>query len=257
MRPRRRGRPVPHRSSRAAATAAVTPARPRLAAVATDRPEPLVIAGDFGCSAPGDPGRPAPRVGDHDTLPHPGRDHPRRPGGPGRARPGADRLGQDPGLRPADDHQPGRRSQRAVATRPVVLAPTRELAMQVADVLAPLARTAGLSLVLVAGGMSYPPAAARVRARRRHRGRHPGTADRPDGAGRRRPQPGRDHRARRGRPHGRPRLPAGGDPDPRRGPGRRPAAAVLRDPGRRGRPPGPRLPHRSGHGTRSTRRPPA
>src|SRR5687768_14319210 len=41
--------------------------------------------------------------------------------------------------------------------RGLVLVPTRELAMQVADVIAPLARIAGLSLVLVAGGMPYPP----------------------------------------------------------------------------------------------------
>ena len=41
--------------------------------------------------------------------------------------------------------------------RGLVLVPTRELAMQVADVVAPLARIAGLSLVLVAGGMPYPP----------------------------------------------------------------------------------------------------
>ena len=44
-----------------------------------------------------------------------------------------------------------------VQPRGLVLVPTRELAMQVADVLVPLARTAGLSLVLVAGGMPYPP----------------------------------------------------------------------------------------------------
>jgi superfamily II DNA/RNA helicase len=41
--------------------------------------------------------------------------------------------------------------------RGLVLVPTRELAMQVADVLAPLARIARLSLVLVAGGMPYAP----------------------------------------------------------------------------------------------------
>lgn len=41
--------------------------------------------------------------------------------------------------------------------RAVILTPTRELASQVSDVLAPLARTSGLSLVLVAGGMSYQP----------------------------------------------------------------------------------------------------
>ncbi|MDN5803151.1 MAG: DEAD/DEAH box helicase [Microlunatus sp.] len=41
--------------------------------------------------------------------------------------------------------------------RAVVLVPTRELALQVADVLAPLARIQGLSLTLVAGGMAYGP----------------------------------------------------------------------------------------------------
>jgi superfamily II DNA/RNA helicase len=44
-----------------------------------------------------------------------------------------------------------------VQPRGLVLVPTRELAMQVADVVAPLARIAGLSLVLVAGGMPYAP----------------------------------------------------------------------------------------------------
>jgi len=41
--------------------------------------------------------------------------------------------------------------------RAIVLVPTRELAMQVHDVLSPLAKTADLSVVLVAGGMSYTP----------------------------------------------------------------------------------------------------
>ena len=41
--------------------------------------------------------------------------------------------------------------------RALVLVPTRELALQVADVLAPLARIQGLSLTLVAGGMPYGP----------------------------------------------------------------------------------------------------
>jgi superfamily II DNA/RNA helicase len=45
----------------------------------------------------------------------------------------------------------------SMSPRGLVMVPTRELAMQVADVLAPLARTAGLSLVLVAGGMPYAP----------------------------------------------------------------------------------------------------
>jgi len=48
-------------------------------------------------------------------------------------------------------------SSRGRAPRGLVLAPTRELAMQVSDVLASLARVAGLGVVLVAGGMSYTP----------------------------------------------------------------------------------------------------
>lgn len=39
----------------------------------------------------------------------------------------------------------------------VVLVPTRELALQVADVLAPLAKVVGLSTILVAGGMAFGP----------------------------------------------------------------------------------------------------
>jgi superfamily II DNA/RNA helicase len=41
--------------------------------------------------------------------------------------------------------------------RGLVVVPTRELAVQVADALAPLARTVGLSVTLVAGGMPYGP----------------------------------------------------------------------------------------------------
>ncbi|HZA03952.1 MAG TPA: DEAD/DEAH box helicase [Propionibacteriaceae bacterium] len=48
-------------------------------------------------------------------------------------------------------------STRGRAPRGLVLAPTRELAMQVSDVLAPLAQSAGLAVALVAGGMSYTP----------------------------------------------------------------------------------------------------
>lgn len=43
------------------------------------------------------------------------------------------------------------------APRAIVLVPTRELALQVADVLSPLARSLDLDLILVAGGMSYGP----------------------------------------------------------------------------------------------------
>jgi superfamily II DNA/RNA helicase len=41
--------------------------------------------------------------------------------------------------------------------RAAILTPTRELALQIGEVLAPLAQTSGLSLVLVAGGLSYAP----------------------------------------------------------------------------------------------------
>ncbi|MBO1031548.1 DEAD/DEAH box helicase [Tessaracoccus sp. SD287] len=59
------------------------------------------------------------------------------------------RLSQDP---EATHTQGGRRTPRAL-----VLVPTRELALQVADVLSPLAASLGLKLVLVAGGMPYGP----------------------------------------------------------------------------------------------------
>jgi superfamily II DNA/RNA helicase len=44
-----------------------------------------------------------------------------------------------------------------IGTRAVILVPTRELALQVADVLAPLAQSVGLTTALVAGGMAYGP----------------------------------------------------------------------------------------------------
>ncbi|MGD8215936.1 DEAD/DEAH box helicase [Aestuariimicrobium sp. Y1814] len=59
------------------------------------------------------------------------------------------RLSQDP---EAPHTRPGHRTPRAL-----VLVPTRELALQVADVLSPLAASLNLKLVLVAGGMSYGP----------------------------------------------------------------------------------------------------
>ena len=41
--------------------------------------------------------------------------------------------------------------------RALILSPTRELSMQIADVLSPLASSMGLSTILIAGGMSYGP----------------------------------------------------------------------------------------------------
>ncbi len=46
---------------------------------------------------------------------------------------------------------------KSTLPRGLVVVPTRELAVQVADALAPLARTVGLSVTLVAGGMPYGP----------------------------------------------------------------------------------------------------
>ncbi len=44
-----------------------------------------------------------------------------------------------------------------LGVRGLVLVPTRELALQVADVIAPLAQSLGMSCALVAGGMAYGP----------------------------------------------------------------------------------------------------
>ncbi len=57
---------------------------------------------------------------------------------------------------PLITHLMGQRRQ-GKAPRAVVLSPTRELAMQISNVIAPLARKAGLFSILVAGGMSYTP----------------------------------------------------------------------------------------------------
>ena len=51
------------------------------------------------------------------------------------------------------------RSGRSTPNRPraIVLVPTRELALQVADALEPISRAVGVSQKVVAGGMPYPP----------------------------------------------------------------------------------------------------
>lgn len=46
---------------------------------------------------------------------------------------------------------------KGLGPRGIVLSPTRELALQIADNLAPLAKACGLEVQLVAGGMSYNP----------------------------------------------------------------------------------------------------
>src|SRR5262249_119610 len=101
----------------------------------------------------------------HDpSLRDPGRYDPRRPDRPGCARPGPDRIRQDPGVRPADAGS--RRPQRPRPPPPppappphrpkgLLRVPTRELAMQVADALRPLGRELGLFLATAVGGVPY------------------------------------------------------------------------------------------------------
>ena len=80
----------------------------------------------------------------------------------GRAQTGS---GKTLAFRAADDRRlAGGDLSRAALPRGLVLVPTRELALQVADVLAPLARSADLAVALVAGGMSYGPQHRRLRA---------------------------------------------------------------------------------------------
>ena len=86
-----------------------------------------------------------------------------------------------------------------------------------------------------------------ARARRRRRPGLPGPPRGPHRPGPCRPQRRRDHRPRRGGPHGRPRLPARGAPDHGPHAARRPAAAVLRDTRCRRRRPRPALPHQPRH----------
>ena len=83
-----------------------------------------------------------PRIpGHHRPFPDPGPHHRRRPRRARRVRQGQDRVRQDPGLRRSGPPAPRRSptapaSSRAAPPRGLVLVPTRELARQVADVLA-------------------------------------------------------------------------------------------------------------------------
>ena len=132
------------------------------------------------------------------------------------------------------------------APRGLVLVPTRELAQQVHDNLAPLGQAIGVQLATVYGGApDVPPDPAAAPRRRRHH-RHPRPPAGPDQPGRGHPRRGRRHGPRRGRLHGRPGLPAGRQGAARPDRPQRPAAAVLGHAGRRGRLPGPPLPQGPG-----------
>ena len=110
------------------------------------------------------------------AVPHPDARPPGRARRPRRAREVADGLGQDARLR----HPARRARRRPTARRPssLVLVPTRELALQVADELEPLAAAKGVRVGVAYGGAPVRLAgeAPQGRAhRRRHAGPPPGS----------------------------------------------------------------------------------
>ena len=138
------------------------------------------------------------------------------------------------------------RSTEPGRPRALVLVPTRELAVQVSEVLEPLAEEAGLRIAAVYGGADIERQVKKLR-----RGvdviiATPGPAHRPRRPGRAVGGRHRDPGPRRGRPHGRHGLhapggvgaapPGAGPPDP----------AVLGHPRRRRRPAGEPVPDRPG-----------
>lgn len=123
--------------------------------------------------------------------------------------------------------------QRAEAKQPLalVLVPTRELAQQVTEALAPYADALRLRMAAVVGGMSIGQADRRAAGGGRGRRRHPRSSARPHRAQGLPPGTGADHRPRRGRPDVRHGLPAAGHRGARPGAPRRPADALLGHPG--------------------------
>ena len=129
-------------------------------------------------------------------------------------RQGQDRLGQDPGLRPP---APRARRRTAAPRSPaaLVLVPTRELALQVTDVLEPLGEVRGRRRpCVVYGGADMDRQITAL-----HKGvdvvvATPGRLIDLIERGELSVGRGRDRRARRGRPHGRHGLPAPGRVDP-------------------------------------------
>ena len=97
----------------------------------------------------------------------------------------------------------------------LVLAPTRELADQIMSDIRSF--SGKVRVAVVYGGVGYGPQIRAFPQRCRHTGGVPGAPRRPDPTRRRPPLRGRDHRRRRGRPHGRygvhPRRPAPPRPD--------------------------------------------
>ena len=121
----------------------------------------------------------------------------------------------------------------------LIVAPTRELALQVSSDLALASKDLGLRVLTVYGGVGYDGQLDALDRGRRHRRRHPGPADRPGQPPGPRPVPRARAGPRRGRRDARPRLPAGrreAHLDDARDP---PDDAVLGDHAGRDRRPGP------------------
>ena len=132
------------------------------------------------------------------------------------------------------------------APRALILAPTRELVGQIDAALAPLAAAAGLTTRTVFGGVGQHPQVTALRRGVDIVVACPGRLEDLIGQGHCTPRRRRDHRPRRGRPHGRPRLPARRTPAPRPHAEGRPAAALLGHARQGDRRPGPPVPDRPG-----------
>ena len=92
------------------------------------------------------------------------------------------------------------------AIRGIVIAPTRELAVQIHNDALVLGKHTGLKLACVFGGVDYEKQRRQFEQRRRHPDRHAGPHHRLLQAACVRPAPCAGVRARRSRPHVRPRL---------------------------------------------------
>ena len=157
----------------------------------------------------------------------------RRSRRPRRPRQVPHRVGQDACLLGSD-----RRAASAGEAPPgsaLVVAPTRELALQICEDLRPIATVRNLSVATVYGGAGIAQA-GEARPPRADPGGHAGTPARPHGARRRLAQERPDPRPRRGGPHARHGLPPRRRAHHRRDSERPPDDAVLGDARRRGQP---------------------
>ena len=194
------------------------------------------------------PGQDADGRRHHRPVPDPGRHPARQPVGPRRAGPRKDRQRQDARLL-----HPARRPPRRRCTRRRRSPPWPDPGPD------PRARHPDHRRGAADGPGPRPDRDHHLRwrppgspgvctARRcRHRRGLPRSSRRPHAPAPRASGPRRDLHPRRGRPHGRPRLPARRHPHPDRHPRRRPATAVLGDARQRCRQAGQALPQPAGH----------